>query len=92
MKRLEKASNIAGVVVIWCDDEGIHLYIPSDSHPEKKYRVDYYGSYWRCDCTDYDVNFKKPYGSFTCKHILAAIRYIMANESWKVKLQEEVFA
>ncbi len=54
MKRLEKASNIDGVVVIWCDDEG--------------------------------------YGSFTCKHILAAIRYIMDNESWKVKLQEEVFA
>ena len=44
-----------------------------------------------CD-DDYDVHFKKPYGSFTCKHILAAIKYIMDNESWREKLQEEVFA
>ena len=40
MKRLVKASNICDIKVMWCDDEGIHLYIPSDSNPEKKYRFD----------------------------------------------------
>lgn len=60
------------------------VYVPS-SKPGEYYEVTYYGGFWRCECHDYIRHFKQVesvgdvFGSFTCKHILAAINHLFVT-------------
>lgn len=92
MKRLVKASNICDIKVMWCDDEGVECYVSPSNPKHDPYRVTYYGNYWRCTCKDFDVHFKKEYGSFLCKHILAVIHFLLETGHYSILNQEEVFA
>lgn len=60
------------VSVEYWDEELILFKVRSSKDPNLHYVVSVNGDSWRCLCGDYHHRWQREYGSFSCKHMVAA--------------------
>lgn len=77
--------NEGHVTLEYWDDELILIRVKSSENPHQHHLVSCNGDSWRCSCSDYHHRWQNEYGSFNCKHIVAALFLFIGKQIKKRK-------